>query len=206
MKKPIIGLNGPPHSGKTYVLNYLHTLLPHATKISIQDGMFNLMQESDVHEARAYTSYAEYKASDSFNRLCVIDFAQHMRTTCGERVFVNACMETEAYESAKVVLFDNIGLPADHRWATEVGEPYLLLRLDTALWSGEPHKALKRRLNGPWEGDSRSPFYHDKMLTAYDSVQMCLLLDLIADPNPERNRGPYHEYHSLWHRHFATSE
>lgn len=198
--KPIIGLNGPPGAGKTFIMNEILQLIPDATKISIQDGLFKLHKER-CQQINAGMTYAEYKASDYYDRQALIETARLARATRGESVFVRMAESSEEFKAARVVLFDNIGLAADHYWAVETGRPYLLLRIDTPFMWLEPVKASRRTIAETWHGDSRRPFMHNLMLTAYDSEQMKMLLRYLhfAGGNgaiPESS--PYHEYAKLW--------
>ena len=209
MKKPIIGLNGPPESGKTFIMGKLQRMLPHATTISIQNGLYSMylghLVESDYDAYRTMpATYAEWKSSPDFNRQAIIDFAKGARESHGEDVFVNYCMRLPEFEEARVVIFDNIGLPADHKWAADIGAPYLLLRIETPYALIEPFKSERlRQLEHVWHGDSRQPFAHRYTLSAYDSQQMSLLLDYLVDWKHEKESGPYHEYHQLWLSSFA---
>lgn len=205
MKKPIIGLNGPPRCGKTFIMAKLQAMLPHATQIAIQDGLFDVCVDIDP-TLRKYETYSDYKNSADFNRPFVIECANHARVIHGQNVFVERCMNTEAWRKASVVIFDNIGLHADHLWAGVTGRPYLLLRIETPYNMEEPDKARVQRLpNMTWPGDSRETFDYKHMLSAYDSQQMSLLLDWLADGKNDKESGPYHEYHQLWRQHFAAS-
>ncbi|KAK0039433.1 hypothetical protein Bpfe_031110 [Biomphalaria pfeifferi] len=197
---PILGLNGPPRCGKTFIMSKLQQMLPHATKISIQDGLFAYHQE--LGHAKGYSTYTEWKESPDFDRDSIIRSASHGRRTVGEYIFVDICERLPAFQEASVVIFDNIGFAADNYWARRVGDPYVLLRIDTPYDLPEPQKAEMRSLNTTWKGDSRRPFVNSHMLTAYDSTQMSLLLDYIANPEVDKAGTPYHEYEQLWNQRF----
>ncbi len=194
-KVPIIGLNGPPRCGKGYITQHLVQLLPHATVIKIQDGLFRFHQ--DLGHAKDYETYEDWKRSPDFDRDSIIRTASLGRAK-DDYTFVKICESLPEFKAADVVIFDNIGFPADNFWARRVGEPYLLLRIDTEYNLPEPAKAEGRRFTSTWKGDSRRPFVNNHMLTAYDSLQMSLLLEFIASPKYVKDGGPYHEYDKLW--------
>lgn len=195
----LIGLNGPPRCGKTFIMDKLQRMLPRAHKVSIQDGLFDAIRQ-DIPKTRKFATYADYKDSDEYNRAEVIKVATDWRIKYGDGVFTRMSASTDAFMTAKVVIFDNIGLPGDHIWARRVGDPYLLLRIDSVYDVPEPTKAWTRRLDTTWQGDSRMPFYNELMLTAYDSSQMSLLLDWLDSPEIDKTGTPYHEYATLWKR------
>lgn len=204
MKKPIIGLNGPPRCGKTFIMGKLREMIPHATPIAIQDGLFEMCVAADPILGK-YATYSDYKASADFDRQFVIQTASIARERFGDQVFVNKCMDSDAWRKAKVVIFDNIGLIGEHLWAVVIGRPYLLLRIETPFNMEEPDKSRMRQLPGKnWLGDSREPFDYKHMLSAYDSQQMSLLLDWLVDGKNDKESGPYHEYREFWRRHFAA--
>lgn len=197
--KPIIGLNGPPQCGKTYILDRLLEYFPHATVIKIQHGMFTMMKEARLCNTDLFDSYEDYKESSMYDRRGIIRFAAERRATYGEDVFVKVCESLPAFKEASLVLFDNIGFPADHAWAANIGAPYLLLRIDAPFKMSEPFKASQRRLDSNWLDDSRRPFMWPRMLTAYDSVQMDLLLEYIESASQSNSiAGPYNEYATIW--------
>lgn len=198
---PILGLNGPPRCGKTHITGQLQRLLPHATVIKIQDGLFRYHQE--LGHATEYKTYEEWKESDEFDRDAIIASATHGRRHKGEYIFVDICESLPEFKAADVVIFDNIGFAADNYWARRVGDPYILLRIDTPYMLPEPQKAEMRQLNQTWKGDSRRPFVNDLMLTAYDSLQMELLLDWLSCPGIKKDSGPYNELYQLWSERFA---
>lgn len=209
MRKPIIGINGPPESGKTFIMGKLQRMLPHATTISIQNGLYSMFLDHLFYSdpemlAQMPPTYTEWKSSPAFDRPRLIRFAQEARESKGERVFVDYCAGLEEFKQAEVVIFDNVGLPADHAWAAEIGAPYLLLRIETPYALLEPTKSERlRQLDHVWHGDSRQPFAHRFTLSAYDSQQMSLLLDYLVDWRQNKESGPYHEYHQLWLQSFA---
>jgi hypothetical protein len=157
----------------------------------------------DCGEAPRNMLYDDFKLQpDSRQRL--IKKANELRAKDSE-VFEKYLVEIDEYKSARVVIIDNVGhVPTEHIFYERHSSAMIVLRLDTKYQEIEPLKARSRRLKATWDGDSRSPVEHHTMLTAYDSLQMTLLLEWIAHSNEEA--GPYHGIKTLWARYFAPGE
>lgn len=201
---PTIGLNGPPRSGKTFLVKKLQAMLPRAKLVTIHDAIFPQFKAAGF--AEAYESYQDYKASDQYDRDLYIRFANRERSQRGDGCFLPQLLDTSEIRDAPMLIFDNIGRPAEANFFEKYAHALLLLRLDTPYLEQEPFKLMSRReFNERWYLDNRMPVASDNMLTAYDSLQMSLLLDWLTAPSTV-DAGPYNEYRKLWDDHFARIE
>lgn len=198
----VLGINGPPTSGKGWLISRLVELVPDSIVMCVQDGILASMQRHGL--ADPGLNYAAYKRTPDARRR-MIDHAQAERAK-DPHVFSRITTESPLYHSGRPVIFDNIGFNDEVDWFKARSSCLLVLRLDTRFLEPEPSKAHGRRFDRHWPGDSRNPVYHDTMLTAYDSQQMWLLLQWLAGPLTRDEAGPYHEIKSTWNRFFAHRE
>lgn len=200
MYKPaVIGLNGPPHSGKTFLVSYLERVIPDAVTLRPSDELFAIMIEEGI--VPRGTSYQDYK-KNSFTRERLIAKSAELREK-DPNVFSRRVTELAEYCRARVVIIDNLGFYDEVNWFDEAASVMLLLRLETPYNEIEPMKSRARRTMNTWMGDSRRPLEYSNMLTAYDSLQMTLLLDWLRGPLTPQEVGPYHGIKQLWDRYFA---
>lgn len=199
----VLALNGPPHSGKTYLHKVLRKLIPDAIVLHPIHMAYRIMQ--DEGEAPKGQLYDDFKLTpDARQRL--IAKANMLRSKDSE-VFEKYLVNTDEYKAARVVIIDNVGhVPTEHLFYERHSSALVVLRIDTRFNEIEPIKSRSRRLKAVWENDSRSPVEHHTMLTAYDSLQMVLLLEWLSGPLTNEEAGPYYGIKSLWSRYFAASE
>lgn len=184
----VIGLNGPPHSGKTHLVNYLLSVIPNAVAMYPNLELYAMMQADGlVQKAMLYHDYKRLPGS----RDALIQASRVYRLR-DPHVYERRVVESETYRHASVVIIDNVGHVADEMsYYDEHSVASLLLRIDTPFQELEPLKSRRRRLRTQWEGDSRTPLEHHTMLTAYDSQQMTLLLQWLRTETQPRALGPY---------------
>lgn len=199
---PVIGVNGPPTSGKGWLIKRLVELIPDSISVCVQDGILASMQRAGLADP-ALTYQAYKRTPDSRQRM--IDHAQAERAKDPD-VFSRITTESDDYHLGRPIIFDNIGFNDEVNWFAARSACLLVLRLDTRYLESEPAKAQGRRFDRHWPGDSRNPVYHKTMLTAYDSIQMWLLLNWLSGPLTRDEAGPYHEIKSTWNRFFAHRE
>ena len=200
----VIGVNGPPESGKGWLINQIKRhLIPDAVIISVQDVFYRMMQMYGV--APADMSYAEYKKTEDA-RAHIIGFVESHRGR-DINVFTRELTNSTEYQKAEVVIYDNIGFQHEVDWFQTRSHEFLLLRLDTSVSDGEPLKSLSRREPGQsWLRDSRGPIDvvsagPNHCLTAYDSQQMWLLLNWLSSGAMTREQaGLYSDVKPLWDR------
>lgn len=197
----VLALNGPPHSGKTWLTRQIQRLIPDAVVLHPIHMAYRIMQ--DAGEAPKTMLYDDFKLQpDSRSKL--ITKANLLRSKDSE-VFEKYLVQTDEYKTARVVIIDNVGhVPTEHVFYERHSSAMIVLRIDTCFNEIEPLKSRSRRLKAVWEGDSRCPVEHHTMLTAYDSLQMSLLLEWIAHSNEEA--GPYYGIKTLWARYFSARE
>lgn len=199
----VIALNGPPHSGKTTVAKKLQELIPDATILYPNLELYAALQESG--KAPRGLAYHEYKKRPE-SRQTLIDFSREQRLR-EHHIWERRVTDSPAYQNSRVVIIDNVGhVENEFDFYDTRSECSLLVRLDTPYQEIEPLKSRARRLRTTWGGDSRTPLEHHTMLTAYDSRQMLLLLEWLANPKlTSEEAGPYHGIRTIWSRHFATA-
>lgn len=187
-------LNGPPHSGKTWLCNHIISLIPDAVVVRPSDELYIMMQEDGL--APRGMLYQDFKALYPDARERLIAAATKYRSK-DVNVFNRRLVGRDHYLNARVLIIDNGGFQDEITWFEEYTSDLILLRVDTAYNELEPMKSRGRRLRAPWAGDSRAPVDHHTMLTAYDSLQMSLLLTWI-DTRGRGEAGPYNGIKSLW--------
>ncbi len=199
----VIGLNGPPHSGKTHLVNYLLSVIPNAVAMYPNLELYAMMQADGlVPKAMLYHDYKRLPGS----RDALIQASRVYRLR-DPHVYERRVVESETYRHASVVIIDNVGhVAGEMSYYDEHSVASLLLRIDTPFQELEPLKSRRRRLRTQWEGDSRTPLEHHTMLTAYDSQQMILLLQWLGRPLTREEAGPYYGIQSIWTRYFAPRE
>jgi hypothetical protein len=198
----MLGINGPAHSGKTWLIKYLEKAIPDAIVLRPSDELYRIMQEEgSAPNGMAYQDFK--KLPDARGRL--IRRATELRAV-DPHVFSRRITASQEWQNARVVILDNIGFPDEIGWFDAHAVACILLRLDTPFNEIEPLKSRSRQLRDHWNGDSRFPVEHHTMLTAYDSHQMTLLLDWLRRPLTREEAGPYYGIKSLWTRYFAASE
>jgi len=200
----VIGLNGPPHSGKGWLIeNVLSGLIPDAIVMRPSDELFGMMK--DEGQIPSHISYQEYKKVPG-SRKALIDFATRKRAE-DSNVFSRRVTESEKYRNARVVIVDNLGFEDELIWFGCCASQLLVIRIDAPFEAEEPRKSRSRRGKGHWPGDSRQPLTWPTMLTAYDSLQMTLLLRWLTAPDlSDVEAGPYNGIRRVWMRHFAIRE
>lgn len=199
----VIGLNGPPHSGKTHLTKFLVSVIPSARVLFPSVILYTMMQEDGL--APSKVPYHEFKKrQDSRGRLIE---ASHRYRWSNPNVFERRIVESPEYCNASVVIIDNVGhVPDEMQFYDRHSTAAILLRLDTPFQEIEPLKSRARRLKAAWQDDSRTPLEHHTMLTAYDSQQMILLLQWLSGPLTREEAGPYYGIKSFWTRYFAAGE
>ena len=198
----VIALNGPMHSGKSWLVAYLLRTIPDSIVMRPSDELYKIMQEEGL--VPLLLSYQDFKKrSDARARL--IKRATELRSE-DVHVFNKRVTASEEYNSARVVIIDNIGFPDELEWYDRESEAMLLLRLDAPYNELEPLKSQARRLRTQWPNDSRVPVFYHSQVTTYDSLQMTLFLDWLQRPLTREEAGPYHGIKQLWDRYFAASE
>lgn len=201
-KQPsVVALNGPPHSGKTFIIKLLQELIPDAVVVYPSQVLYEMMQEDGL--APATMKYHDYKKlPDSRDRLILASQDYRARD---HHVYERRIAASQLYRESRVVIVDNVGhVPEEMRFYDKHSEASLLLRIDTPYQELEPLKSRARRMKHTWERDSRTPLEHTHMLTAYDSLQLTLLLRWLDGPLTAGESGPYHGIKQLWDRYFAA--
>jgi len=200
----VIGLNGPPESGKTrYLLKYLLQVIPDAVPIFPSAVLYSMMQADGI--APRGMPYHDFKLrSDSRQRL--IDASNDYRLH-DPRIYERQIVASSTYLESRVVIIDNVGhVPDEMAFYDRHATDSLLLRVDSPYNELEPLKSRSRRLKTQWPNDSRTPIEHHTMLTAYDSQQMILLLQWLGRPLSPEEAGPYYGIKSSWTRYLAAGE
>jgi hypothetical protein len=198
----VLGLNGPAHSGKTWIARYLLKLIPDAIIISIPEVIYADMQLEGLEPKGML--YQDFKLTPDA-RAKTIKFSAEARGS-DIHYFDRRITDSDAWHSSRVVIIDNIGFASEMSWFDNRSRAAILLRLDSPYQEIEPMKSRARRLKAAWENDSRAPVEHHSMLTAYDSQQMVLLLDWLQRPLLREEAGPYYGIKSLWTQYIAGSE
>lgn len=197
----LLGVNGPPEAGKTWLMSSIQKLIPDAIIMRPSDFLYEVMQrEGSAPRGMLYQDFK--RLPDSRPRL--ISKATELRAR-DVNVFDRLLVESDTFNSARVVIIDNFGFQSEVDWYDRFGSAMIVLRLDTKYNELEPLKSRGRRRTAPWENDSRSPVEYHTMLTAYDSLQMKLLLEWLNRPLTHEEAGPYNGIKSLWDRYFAAS-
>lgn len=203
-KPAVLAVNGPARSGKSWIVeNILEKLIPDAIVKRVTDEIFGQMvQDGKIPDGMGY---ADFKAQpDGRKQLIEESIAQREKDP---NIYSRRLTDSATYKSSRVIIVDNIGYAEELKWFARNSYPLLVLRLDAPLFAREPFKSHSRRRYSLWADDCRSPvFYHD-MLTAYDSIQMAMLLRWLTSPTLTREEaGPYNEIRELWIQYFATRE
>jgi len=199
----VIGLNGPPHSGKTPLGKLLQQRIPDAVIVQPSLVLYEMMQEEGV--APCNMLYHDYKRRPDSREQLIRKSREYRARDL--HVYEKRIVDSIEYREARVVIIDNVGHIADEmEFYDNHASVSMLLRLDTPVQELEPLKSRRRRLRTCWEGDSRTPLEHHTMLTAYDLHQMILLLQWLGRPLTPEEAGPYYGIHSIWTRYFAAGE
>jgi len=198
----VIGLNGPPHSGKGWIVKNLLKLIPDAVVMTIHDSILESMRRNCL--VGPDETWEGIKAQPD-GRAKIIDHAQEERGRDPD-VFSRIVVQQPEYQQARVVIYDNIGFQRESEWFDMYSGEFLLLRIDSPYLVPEPKKAQYRRLSSSWYNDSRQPAMNNNQLTAYDSLQMWHLLQWLAGPLTRDEAGPYYDSKSIWDRCFAARE
>jgi hypothetical protein len=198
----VIGINGPAHSGKTWLIKYLQRSIPDASVLYPSAELYRIMQEEgSAPKGMLYQDFKLLKEA----RQRLIDRATELRAK-DVHVFSRRITDSDAWRSSRVVIIDNIGFADEIGWFDNRSTAAILLRLDAPYNEIEPMKSRARRLKASWQNDSRAPVEHHTMLTAYDSHQMVLLLEWLQRPLTREEAGPYYGIKSLWTRYFAAAK
>jgi hypothetical protein len=197
----VLALNGPPHSGKTHITKFLVSVLPHARVIYPSHVLYETMQHDGYVPPKV--KYEVFKRQPE-SRQRLIDCSEYYRIR-DPNIWERKIVESSEYLTADVVIIDNVGHVNDEmRFYERHSRASILLRIDTPYQEIEPLKSRARRLKTPWQDDSRTPLEHHTMLTAYDSLQMTLLLQWLTGPLTREEAGPYNGIKSLWNDRFAA--
>ena len=204
-KPAVVALNGPPGSGKGWLTeNVLKELIPDAVLCKPSDYLYGMMIiDGLIPDDMPYDKYKELP----YARASLIEYATAKRAE-DPNTFSKKVTDSIRYNRARVVILDNFGFDDEVLHFHQHSNPLLVLRLDTQHRAAEPYRAKSRRIqNVPWANDSRSPVFYHNILTAYDSIQMAMLLRWLSQSNLTREAaGPYNEVRDLWIRHFLPSE
>lgn len=197
----VLALNGPPYSGKTHIIKLLQELIPDAIVVYPSQVLYEMMQRDGL--APKHMSYHQYKQlPDSRDRLICASVDYRAQD---HHVYEKYIVASPAYLESRVVIVDNVGHIAEEmQFYDRHSEASILLRIDTPYQELEPLKSRARRMRTTWERDSRTPLEHVHMLTAYDSLQLTLLLRWLDGPLTAGESGPYHGIKQLWDRYFAA--
>lgn len=199
----VIGINGPMYSGKTWLIAYLLKAIPDAIVLRPSDELYSIMQEEGSAPARML--YQDFKRlPESRERL--IKRAIELRAE-DVHVFNRRITASDAYNTSRVVIIDNIGFQDEVSWYDHETGPgkMLMLRIEAQYNEIEPVKSRYRRMKANWPNDLRTPVEYHTMLTAYDSLQLTLLLDWLQRPLTREGAGPYYGIKQLWDQYFAVS-
>lgn len=202
----VIGVNGPPRSGKGWLIQRLAEMIPDCAVLQVQDSILACMQRDGL--APPGLTYAQYKRSEHFFRAKFIGYAQSQRAIDVD-VFSRMTTEDPKYREHRVIIFDNIGFQDEVNWFEHHCNILMVLRLDVPYDVSDEvdffstlRRDSTRRIGETWRGDSRGPVTFPFMLTAYDSLQMWHLLQWLNGRLTREEAGPYYECKSIWDKFF----
>jgi len=202
----VIGVNGPPHSGKGWLIKKLQELIPDSFVLCVQDGIFDAFKSQGL-APEGVNTYQEYKAHADYSRALFIEFTESVRAT-HVNAFSSIVTARPEYRQHRVILYDNVGFYHELEWFEHHCNVLFLLRIECPyVKEGFRNDVLRqdatRRLTkGKWYRDSRGPVSFPIMLTAYDSLQMWHLLQWINGNLTREEAGAYYELKSIWDQFF----